>query len=81
MRNTPPPRDDPVDCAYISSDEPFKRAIERALQLAGENAVEALRNEWGGAGAEDLRTIAINLIDRKNLQYNKRRLGTDRLKR
>ena len=43
--------------------------------------VEALRNEWGGNGPEDLRAIAIDLNNRKNLQYNKGRLGADRLKR
>lgn len=43
--------------------------------------VEALRNEWGGTGPEDLRAIAVDLNNRKNLQYNKRRLGADRLQR
>lgn len=43
--------------------------------------VEALRNEWGDTGPEDLRAIAIELNSRKTLQYNKRRLTTDRLKR
>ncbi|RIS61411.1 hypothetical protein [Mycobacteroides abscessus] len=34
--------------------------------------VEALRNQWGGKGAEDLRQIAIDLNEGKRLQFQKR---------
>jgi len=43
--------------------------------------VEALRNQWGGTGPEDLRQIVIDLNKGTKLQYNKRRLGADRLQR
>ncbi|MBF9318031.1 hypothetical protein [Mycobacteroides chelonae] len=37
--------------------------------------VEALRNQWGGRGAEDLREIAIELNKGKRLRFDKRRLA------
>ncbi len=43
--------------------------------------VEALSNQWGGTGPEDLRQIAIDLNNGKRLQYDKRRLSLDRLQR
>lgn len=43
--------------------------------------VEALRNQWGGTGPEDLRQIAIALNKGTKLQYDKRRLSADRLQR
>ncbi len=41
--------------------------------------VEALRNEWGGTGAEDLRQIAIDLNKGKQLRFDKGRLRPERL--
>lgn len=41
--------------------------------------VEALRNEWGGTGPEELRQIALDLNKGKQLQFDKRRLRAERL--
>jgi len=41
--------------------------------------VEALRNEWGGTGPEELRQIALDLNKGKQLQFDKRRLRPERL--
>lgn len=41
--------------------------------------VEALRNGWGGTGAEDLHQIAIDLNKGKRLRFDKGRLRPERL--
>lgn len=41
--------------------------------------IEALRNEWGGNGPEDLRQIAVDL-QHKNLKYDKNRVTTEQLR-
>jgi hypothetical protein len=41
--------------------------------------VEALRNQWGGTGPEDLRQIAVDLNKGKKLRYDARRLRPERL--
>ncbi|MEU0498059.1 hypothetical protein [Mycobacterium sp. NPDC006124] len=41
--------------------------------------VEALRNEWGGSGAEELRQIAVDLNKGKQLRFDRGRLRPERL--
>lgn len=41
--------------------------------------VEALRNDWGGKGAEELRQIALDLNKGKQLRFDSRRLRPERL--
>lgn len=41
--------------------------------------VEALRNEWGGNGPDELRQIAVELNKGKQLQFDRRRLRPERL--